>query len=212
MRSISAWPFVRNSSGVMVADGNAWPDAATRSLAFDRGDNRVRGAAADDLEALCALHNRSEAHDSVPRVSTLEEMREELDDEHIVLATDVRIACATASWPVTRTRRTSRQRCGSNAATCGGQVDPTTAGWVSGGRCSGGGSSARPLSLRGLRQRRAEVHPCQPVRLRRAGPPSVPADGFHPGALLRRAAAPARRAAGSWRGPRRDDRALARRS
>jgi mycothiol synthase len=47
---------------------------------------------AEDLEALCALHNRSEAHDSVPRVLALEEMREELDDERIVLATDVRIA------------------------------------------------------------------------------------------------------------------------
>jgi mycothiol synthase len=47
---------------------------------------------AEDLEALCALHNRSEAHDGVPRVLELEEMREELDDERVVLATDVRVA------------------------------------------------------------------------------------------------------------------------
>jgi mycothiol synthase len=52
----------------------------------------LRAAAADDLEALCALHNRSEAYDDVPRVLELDEMREELDDERIVLATDVRIA------------------------------------------------------------------------------------------------------------------------
>jgi len=52
----------------------------------------LRGAVADDLEALCALHNRAEAHDGVPRVFELDEMREELDDERVVLATDVRIA------------------------------------------------------------------------------------------------------------------------
>lgn len=53
---------------------------------------RLRSARADDIERLCALHNRSEAHDGVPRVLQVEELREELDDETIVLATDVRIA------------------------------------------------------------------------------------------------------------------------
>jgi mycothiol synthase len=52
----------------------------------------LRAAAADDLEALCALHNRAEAFDGVPRVLELDEMREDIDDERVVLATDVRIA------------------------------------------------------------------------------------------------------------------------
>ena len=52
----------------------------------------LRGATADDVEALCALHNRSEAHDGVPRVLELEELREDLDDVHVVLADDVRLA------------------------------------------------------------------------------------------------------------------------
>jgi GNAT superfamily N-acetyltransferase len=52
----------------------------------------LRGAVAEDLEAMCALHNRSEAHDGVPRVLELDEMREELDDERVMLATDVRVA------------------------------------------------------------------------------------------------------------------------
>lgn len=52
----------------------------------------LRGAEAQDLEVLCALQNRSETHDGVPRVLELDEVREELDDERVVLATDVRIA------------------------------------------------------------------------------------------------------------------------
>ncbi len=52
----------------------------------------LRGAVADDLESLCALHNRSEAYDGVPRILELDEMREELDDERVVLETDVRLA------------------------------------------------------------------------------------------------------------------------
>jgi ribosomal protein S18 acetylase RimI-like enzyme len=52
----------------------------------------LRGAVAEDFEVLCALHNRTEAHDGVRRVLALDEMREELDDVRIVLATDVRIA------------------------------------------------------------------------------------------------------------------------
>ncbi|HWM18512.1 MAG TPA: GNAT family N-acetyltransferase [Ilumatobacteraceae bacterium] len=51
-----------------------------------------RAAVAEDLEALCALHNRAETFDGVPRVLDLDEMREDIDDERVVLATDVRIA------------------------------------------------------------------------------------------------------------------------
>jgi ribosomal protein S18 acetylase RimI-like enzyme len=52
----------------------------------------LRPLRADDLPAVCALHNRSEAHDGVPRVLPLEELQEELDDVHIVFATDTRLA------------------------------------------------------------------------------------------------------------------------
>jgi len=45
-----------------------------------------------DLPAVCALHNRSEAHDGVRRVLMLEELAEELDDVTVVLATDTRVA------------------------------------------------------------------------------------------------------------------------
>jgi ribosomal protein S18 acetylase RimI-like enzyme len=55
-------------------------------------DIQLRPATAHDLEALCALHVRSEAHDRVPRVLTLEELHDELDDETVVLETDVRVA------------------------------------------------------------------------------------------------------------------------
>jgi mycothiol synthase len=77
----------------MGADGNAWPDTGNLSLAFAIVDAiNLRAATADDLEALCALHNRSEVHDGVPRVLELDEVREEIDDVRVVLATDVRIA------------------------------------------------------------------------------------------------------------------------
>jgi mycothiol synthase len=52
----------------------------------------LRGATVDDLEALCALQNRAQTFDGVPQVLELDEMREDLDDERVVLATDVRIA------------------------------------------------------------------------------------------------------------------------
>jgi mycothiol synthase len=52
----------------------------------------LRGASAYDMEEVCALHNRSEAHDGVPRILELDELREDLDDEHVVLADDVRLA------------------------------------------------------------------------------------------------------------------------
>ena len=45
-----------------------------------------------DFDVVVALHRRADAHDGRPVVTTLEEMREELDDEHVVLATDVRLA------------------------------------------------------------------------------------------------------------------------
>lgn len=52
----------------------------------------LQAATADDLERICALTNRSEAHDGVPRVLTIAELRDELDDDTVVLATDVRLA------------------------------------------------------------------------------------------------------------------------
>lgn len=50
----------------------------------------LRPLTEDDLPAVCALHNRSEAHDGVPRVLELEELAEEL--EGIDLALDGRLA------------------------------------------------------------------------------------------------------------------------
>lgn len=52
----------------------------------------LQPATADDLPRICALHVRSEAHDGVPRVMTLDELSDELDDRTVVLATDVRLA------------------------------------------------------------------------------------------------------------------------
>ncbi len=52
----------------------------------------LRALQPQDLPAICALHGRSEAFDGVPRVLTLEELEEELDDEQVVLATDTRLA------------------------------------------------------------------------------------------------------------------------
>ena len=45
-----------------------------------------------ELPELLALHQRTEAFDGVPRVLSLEEMEEEIDDHHVVLATDTRVA------------------------------------------------------------------------------------------------------------------------
>ncbi len=93
MRSISAWPCERNSSGVMGADGNACqlPRRPVGSVRFV-ATIEFRGATPNDIEEMCALHNRSEAHDGVPRVLDVEEMREDFEDEHVVLAEDVRVA------------------------------------------------------------------------------------------------------------------------
>jgi mycothiol synthase len=40
----------------------------------------LRTARREELEAICALHNRSEAHDGVPRVLEVDELAEELDE------------------------------------------------------------------------------------------------------------------------------------
>ena len=45
-----------------------------------------------DFDVVVALQQRADAYDARPLVTTLDEMREELDDEHVVLATDVRLA------------------------------------------------------------------------------------------------------------------------
>ena len=93
MRSISAWPCERNSSGVMGADGNACQCRVDRSVASAFvAMIEYRGATPNDIEEMCALHNRSEAHDGVPRVLDVQEMREDFEDEHVVLAEDVRVA------------------------------------------------------------------------------------------------------------------------
>ena len=52
----------------------------------------LRPATASDLESMCALHQRADRHDGVPRVLTLEELREELDGDRVSLDTDVRLA------------------------------------------------------------------------------------------------------------------------
>ncbi len=52
----------------------------------------VRPMCADDLEAVVGLQCRADTYDERPVVTTIDEMREELDDEHVVLATDVRLA------------------------------------------------------------------------------------------------------------------------
>ncbi len=46
----------------------------------------------DDLEIVLDLQRRSNAFDGVQEVLELEELAEELDDEHVVLATDTRLA------------------------------------------------------------------------------------------------------------------------
>lgn len=46
----------------------------------------------DDLPDVAALHQRSQRADGIPQVLLLEELEEELDDEHVVLLTDTRAA------------------------------------------------------------------------------------------------------------------------
>ena len=52
----------------------------------------LRPVAAADLVELCALHNRAEAHDGVARAMQLDELCEELDDDHVSFAADTRVA------------------------------------------------------------------------------------------------------------------------
>ena len=55
-------------------------------------DLQLRPVAVADLAEICSLINRSEHFDGVNRVMTIDELREELDDEHTPLATDTRVA------------------------------------------------------------------------------------------------------------------------
>jgi mycothiol synthase len=52
----------------------------------------LRPLRADDLVEVCALHNRSEAHDGVPRVLSLDELVEELESHAVAFETDTRLA------------------------------------------------------------------------------------------------------------------------
>lgn len=56
------------------------------------GKIELHPARSDDIGRLCALQNRAEAFDGVPRILVEAELREELDDVRVVLATDVRLA------------------------------------------------------------------------------------------------------------------------
>ena len=58
----------------------------------------LQAATADDLERICALHNRSEAHDGAPHVLTIAQLHDELDDDTVVLATDVRLALVSGEF------------------------------------------------------------------------------------------------------------------
>ena len=48
----------------------------------------LRPLSAPDLDETCALHNAAYRHDGSPMVMEVEELQEELDDEHVVFATD----------------------------------------------------------------------------------------------------------------------------
>lgn len=50
----------------------------------------LRPLTVDDLPAVLEIHHRSGAHDLQPWVLSSDELREELDDDHVVLATDTR--------------------------------------------------------------------------------------------------------------------------
>ena len=52
----------------------------------------LRPMTADDFEQVHAVQLVANAHDGVPVVATLEELREELDDDHVRLGDDVRLA------------------------------------------------------------------------------------------------------------------------
>lgn len=46
----------------------------------------------DDFDAIVELHERSFVHDGVPQTFTLDDLTDQLDDEHVVLATDTQLA------------------------------------------------------------------------------------------------------------------------
>jgi mycothiol synthase len=52
----------------------------------------LRPLRADELPAVCELHRAAQRHDGVPQVLELAELQDELDDEHVVLADDTRLA------------------------------------------------------------------------------------------------------------------------
>ena len=52
-----------------------------------RGVLHLRPLSRSDFADVLALHLRAEEFDRVPRVLTLDELEEELDDEHVSLAT-----------------------------------------------------------------------------------------------------------------------------
>lgn len=53
---------------------------------------QLRPMTTADMADVCALVAAAHHHDGVPQALTVEEMEEELDDEHVVLATDTRVA------------------------------------------------------------------------------------------------------------------------
>jgi mycothiol synthase len=117
----------------------------------------LRAATADDFEAVCALHNRSEAHDRVPQVLALEEVRAELDDERVVLATDVRIAlreCQMAGYVYTYYLPSTErlERCHVI-----GRVDPEHRGVGVGRALLGWGIDRATAQLRGSENRLPKV-------------------------------------------------------
>ena len=123
----------------------------------------------DDIERLCALHNRSEMHDGVPRVLEVQELRDELDDERIVLATDVRLAFVDgqlAGYVYTRhlPSDVSQERC-----FIFGQVDPLWRGRGVGRTHAAVGHRSCDGAATCVDQRPAEVHPRRRVRLHRSG-------------------------------------------
>ena len=57
----------------------------------------LRPLSATDLDEVCVLHNAAYRHDGSPMVMEVEELAEELDDEHVVFATDTMAAEADGS-------------------------------------------------------------------------------------------------------------------
>ena len=119
---------------------------AHRYASVPMSSPELRPLTSDDLPAVCAMHQRALTHDGVPQLLQLDELEEELDDEHVVLATDTRLATSTASWPATPTRTTCPARCARNAATSSVRSTPRSAAGVWARRSCGGGSNAAPNS------------------------------------------------------------------